>query len=218
MKLRHLTLTAGLLGAVITNQAFAVGLGEITLNSALNEPLDANIKLVNVGELSELEMLVGLGSQQDFDNAGVERLFSLTDLRFEVDLSQPGNPLIHVTSRKPIREPYLDFLVEVDWPSGRLLREYTLLLDMPVYAREQPVAKKIEAASSGPQPGTETSTPSTSAARTPVATESPLAVGTDEYRVNGGDTLWGIASQVRPQGATMTQTMAAIKQANPHRF
>ncbi len=122
MKLRHLTLAAGLFGVVVSNQTFAVGLGELKLNSALNEPLDAEIQLLNVGELSELEMLVGLGSQKDFDNAGVERPFSLTDLRFEVDLSKPGNPVILVTSRKPLREPFVDFLVEVDWPTGRLLR------------------------------------------------------------------------------------------------
>ena len=215
MKLRHLTLAAGFLGAVITNHAFAVGLGEITLNSALNEPLDAEIELLNVGELTELEMLAGLGSQADFDTAGVERLFLLTDLRFQIDLSDKGRPVIQVSSKRPIREPYLDFMIELDWPAGRLLREYTLLLDMPLYATEKPVAKKIEAASSGPQPTvTPTVEPSKSAAKTSPA----LAISGDEYRVASGDTVWDIATKIRPLGATMSQTMAAIKQANPDAF
>ncbi len=217
MKLRHLTLAAGFLGAVITNHALAVGLGEITLNSALNEPLDAEIQLLNVGELTELEMLAGLGSQTDFDTAGVDRLFLLTDLRFEINLSDKGNPVIQVSSKRPIREPYLDFLVELDWPAGRLLREYTLLLDMPLYATEKPVAKKIEAASSGAQPtATPTAEPSTPAPRTTVS--PALAISDDEYRVASGDTVWAIATKIRPQGATMSQTMAAIKQANPDAF
>lgn len=214
MKLRHLTLAAGMLGAVISNHSVALGLGEIKLNSALNEPLNAQIQLLNVGEMTELEMLVGLASQQDFSNAGVERPFSLTDLRFEIDLSNPKNPVVQVTSRKPIREPYLDFLVEMDWPAGRLLREYTLLLDLPVYATEKPAAKKIEAASSGAQPTSQSQ-------RRPVAApsyEPALAVGDDEYRVGSGDTVWSIAQKIRPEGATMAQTMAAIKQANPSAF
>lgn len=218
MKLRHLTMAAGLFGAVISNQTLAVGLGEMKLNSALNEPLDAEIQLLNVGELTELEMLVGLGSQQDFENAGVERPFTLTDLRFEVDLSKPGNPVILVTSRKPLREPFLDFLVEVDWPAGRLLREYTVLLDLPLYATEKPSAKKIEAASSGAQPASQPKRQSTPVAIPAVSTAPSLSVGDDEYRVSGGDTVWAIAEKIRPQGASMAQTMAAIKQANPQAF
>ncbi len=218
MKLRHLTLAAGLFGAVISNQTLAVGLGEMKLNSALNEPLDAEIQLLNIGELSELEMLVGLGSQKDFDNAGVERPFTLTDLRFEVDLSKPGNPVILVTSRKPLREPFLDFLVEIDWPTGRLLREYTVLLDLPLYATEKSSVKKIEAASSGPQPTSQSARQSTPVKTPAVSTPLSLSVGDDEYRVSGGDTVWAIAEKIRPQGASMAQTMAAIKQANPHAF
>ena len=76
-------MTVGLLGSLFANTVFALGLGEIKLNSSLNEPLDMEIELLNVGDLGELEMLVGLGSRQDFEQAGVERLFLLTDLRFK---------------------------------------------------------------------------------------------------------------------------------------
>ena len=222
MKLRNLTLVAGLLGAFFTNAVFALGMGEIKLNSSLNEPLDAEIQLLNIGDLSELEMLVGLGSREDFKAAGVERLFLLTDLRFKVDMSAPGNPVLRVTSRKPIREPYLDFLLELQWPSGRLLREYTLLLDLPVYATERASAKKIKAASASPQPKPQqapaAASPRPSSRVASSNTSTPSKTNGGEYRVAPGDTAWGIAKKIKPDNASMMQSLAAVKQTNPHAF
>jgi len=216
MKLRNLTLVAGLLGAFFTNAVFALGMGEIKLNSSLNEPLNAEIQLLNIGDLSELEMLVGLGSREDFKAAGVERLFLLTDLRFKVDMSAPGNPVLRVTSRKPIREPYLDFLLELQWPSGRLLREYTLLLDLPVYATERASAKKIKAASASPQPKPQQA-PAAASPR-PSSQVAPSNTNGGEYRVAPGDTAWGIAKKIKPDNASIMQSLAAVKQSNPHAF
>ena len=228
MKLRNLTLIVGLLGAFFTNAVFALGMGQLKLNSSLNEPLDAEIELLNIGDLGELEMLVGLGSRKDFEAAGVERLFLLTDLRFKVDLSVPGKPVLRVTSRKPIREPYLDFLLELQWPSGRLLREYTLLLDLPVYATERAAAKKVKAASVSPQPqpkkqASVASSGQTTQKRTAPSTSSSTASSTfdsnnGEYRVASGDTAWNIARKIKPDNASIMQSLAAVKQANPSAF
>ena len=230
MKLRNLTLIVGLLGAFFTNAVFALGMGQLKLNSSLNEPLDAEIELLNIGDLGELEMLVGLGSRKDFEAAGVERLFLLTDLRFKVDLSVPGKPILRVTSRKPIREPYLDFLLELQWPSGRLLREYTLLLDLPVYATERAAAKKVKAASVSPQPqpkkqasvtsqtNQSRTAPSTSSSRAPSNSQQSLNSNNGEYRVASGDTAWNIARKIKPDDASIMQSLAAIKQANPSAF
>lgn len=225
MKLRNLTLIVGLLGAFFTNAVFALGMGQLKLNSSLNEPLDAEIELLNIGDLGELEMLVGLGSRKDFESAGVERLYLLTDLRFKVDLSVPGKPILRVTSRKAIREPYLDFLLELQWPSGRLLREYTLLLDLPVYATERAAAKKVKAASVSPQPQPKKQAPVTSqtnqsrtAPSTPSNSQQPLNSNNGEYRVASGDTAWNIARKIKPDNASIIQSLAAIKQANPQAF
>lgn len=221
MKLRNSILTVGFLATLFANTVFALGLGEIKLNSSLNEPLDMEIQLLNVGELGELEMLVSLGSRADFEKAGVERLFLLTGLRFKVDLTKPDRPIIRVSSRKSIREPYLDFLIELHWPTGRLLREYTLLLDLPLYATESSSAKKIEAASQSSQPKVQSSRQaqerSTKTASPSVATSS-LAAGDGEYKVSSGDTVWGIAKKIKPSDASLYQTMAAIKQYNPQAF
>src|SRR5690554_201729 len=134
MVLRTRPLAIGVAVLLFSSWAVAVGLGEIQLHSALNEPLDAEIRLHNLGDLTESEILAGLASASEFTRAGLDREAILSELSFSLDLSNPAAPLLRVNSKRAIREPYLDFLVDVRWPSGRLLREYTLLLDLPVYA------------------------------------------------------------------------------------
>ena len=120
---------------VLPNVVLAVGLGDVTLKSGLNQPLQAEVQLLEIGDLSDGELLVGLASLEDFERAGVERPFFLVDLKFSIDLENPSGPVVRVTSRKPVREPFLNFLLEVQWPSGRLLREYTLLMDLPIFSK-----------------------------------------------------------------------------------
>jgi FimV-like protein len=119
-----------LLGSLLAGQAYALGLGNITLQSHLNEPLTAQIQLVAMGDLSANEVLVNLAPQEDFDKAMVERSYLLNGLLFQLDFSDSRNPAIIVTTSDPIREPSLNFIVELRSPSGRVLREYTLLLDI----------------------------------------------------------------------------------------
>lgn len=125
---------SSLAGSIMLSDAHAIGLGDIKLRTTLNEPLRADIQLVQVKDLSESEILVNLAPKEDFDRAGVDRDFLLTSLRFRLDLDDPSHPKVVVTTQQPIREPFLNFLVEVQWPSGRLLREYTLLMDLPAFA------------------------------------------------------------------------------------
>lgn len=126
--LRSLLLAAGALGysALVP----ALGLGEITLHSALTQPLDAEIALLEPGELSEGEMSVSLATAEEFSRAGVERVFFLNDLRF-TPILQGNRSVIRVVSNKPVTEPFLNFLVQVNQPGGRSLREYTILIDPP---------------------------------------------------------------------------------------
>jgi len=141
MRVRKLALAVGLVGALGSNATLALGLGEIKLNSTLNQPLNAEIGLLQTRGLDDAEIKVRLAGPDEFDRAGVERSYLLTSLRFDVDYSG-AKPVVRVTSREPIREPFLNFLVETRWPSGRLLREYTLLMDLPAFspnAAQQPV-------------------------------------------------------------------------------
>lgn len=125
--------------------SLALGLGDITVHSALNQPLRADIALVDVGGVSESELAVRLASADEFGRAGIERVFFLNDLKFTPILRGNRN-MIRVTSSKPVNEPFLNFLVQLDQPNGHLLREYTVLIDPPgspgiVPATDEPDAR-----------------------------------------------------------------------------
>ncbi|WP_085723420.1 hypothetical protein [Pseudomonas sp. R37(2017)] len=121
-----------LAGAAVTYSAWApaLGLGEITLYSALNQPLRAEIALVDAAGLEENELSVSLATADEFSRAGVDRVLFLDNLTFTPVL-RGNRSLIQVTSGKPVSEPFLNFLVQLDQPNGRLLREYTVLIDPP---------------------------------------------------------------------------------------
>jgi pilus assembly protein FimV len=130
--------TRKLLGALIAgalflpNEGFTLGLGEIEVNSALNQKLNADIEILSATPEDTETLIVKLASRKEFQRAGLDRPYELNDLRFK-SVVIDGAPHIIVTSSSPIREPFLNFLLEVDWPKGHLLREYTVLLDPPVF-------------------------------------------------------------------------------------
>jgi len=117
-------------GVLAPALSYALGLGEISTNSALNQPLDADIQLVSAaGEVDDV--IVKLAPNAVFNQAGITRSGLLDELAFEpVDVD--GEAVIKVTSKAPIQEPFINFIIEVSWPKGKLLREYTVLLDPPV--------------------------------------------------------------------------------------
>ena len=113
--------------------AWALGLGDIEVKSTLNEPLQARIELSSLQEGDLDSMQVQLASARQFKRAGIQRPFQLSKLKFAAVEDGSGLGHINVTTRQPIVEPFLNFLIEVSWPRGRIVREYTLLLDPPVY-------------------------------------------------------------------------------------
>ncbi len=218
------------IGALQAGVVNALGMGDFSLNSALNQPLDAEIKLLNTEDLDESQLLVSLANTNEFKNAGVSRDFFLTNIRFKVEIDGSGRGVIKVTTREPVIEPYLNFLVEARWPSGRLLREYTVLLDLPVFsentvepvksatssaARSLPAPAPVSTSASSSRTST-SSSPGSSARRT--LTEGELSAG-EQYRVRNDDTLWEIAVKARPaSNVSVQQTMVGIQTLNPHAF
>ena len=130
--MRKLATAAAVSLVLASSGARALGLGDIEMRSALNQPMNAEIRLTSVQPGEADGMIVKLASPEAFQRAGIERTSVLTDLRFAVDQSG-GSPVIRISSNKPVVEPFLNFLLEVDWPSGRMVREYTVLLDPPVF-------------------------------------------------------------------------------------
>lgn len=226
---RKLAMAMVVSGALGSSYANALGLGEIKLNSALNQPLDAQVKLLNVGDLSENEILPNLASHDDFSRAGVERVFFLTGIKFDVELDGKGGATLHLTTDRIVREPYLNFLIELHWPSGRLLREYTALLDPPLFSEtaaapvQQPASGTPTPIQSTPAPVVQQPTYGTSGASQSSSQSAPVSATNGEkggtVRVKKNDTLWGIAKENRPdQSVTVRQTMVAIQQNNPQAF
>lgn len=195
--------------ALQASLAHGLGLGDITLRSALDQPLAAEIRLRGVGDLNPSQILVGLGSAGDFERAGVERVYLLSDIQFEVQLDGEGNGVVRLSSDRPIREPYLDFVVEVRWPTGRVLREYTVLLDLPTYTGAP--AEAVTPARAQARGGAGTGI-------TAGADDGGLAIGSGEHTVASGETLWSIANRARPDGVSTQQMMVAIQRANPEAF
>lgn len=130
MKKYFLALLAPLL-LVLSNGVFAVGLGDITVQSKLNEPFKARIALIQTRDLTENQINVALASQAEFDKHRLVRSALYMDLDFRVDMLNAAGPSILVSSSAPIKEPSLDFLIELSWPSGTLVRGYTVLMEKP---------------------------------------------------------------------------------------
>ena len=228
--LRKLALATAISAVTMgANFAHAVGLGEITLNSHLNEPLEAEIKLLSIGDLSKNELLPNLAGHEEFERAGVERVFFLTGIKFDVQKKADGSAVIKLRSSQIVREPFLNFLVEVHWPSGRLLREYTVFLDPPIFSeRAAPVITQAPATtpapSRAPQPTDKSvvtdSGRTTGSVRAPTGNTANLNQdGGDTIRVKKNDTLWNIAAKVRPgRDVTVRQTMLALQRQNQHAF
>ncbi|PKM05175.1 MAG: peptigoglycan-binding protein LysM [Gammaproteobacteria bacterium HGW-Gammaproteobacteria-6] len=230
---RKLVLAVAAASALMSsNMAQALGVGDINLRSALNQPLEAEIELLQVRDLSSQEILPALASPDEFGRAGLERPFFLTDLTFTPVVNASGRSVIRITSTRPVREPYLNFLMEVRWPSGRVLREFTLLLDPPLYDPTPvraaapiapPVTAPVRVAPAQPRepvvaPGMPRSTPAapSSTAATAPTPAAPAVAG--EITTTRNDTLWDIALANRPAGASVHQTMLAIQDLNPGAF
>lgn len=217
--IRKLSLAVALALGVTPMGAWALGLGDIHLNSRLNQRLQAEIDLHSVEKGALNGIKVGLASPEAFARAGINRPFELAKLRFEPERLPDGRAVIRVSSREPVREPYLNFLIEINWPKGRLVREYNLLLDPPV---AYPQVVEEHRARRAPPPSRR------SAPRGPLVTNASgvISRGNARGKVEGdqygpvqpADTLWSIAARVKHPGADMNQMVMALQQANPGAF
>lgn len=217
------------IGALLPTGAYALGLGEIRVHSELNQPLEAEVEVFGARPGEAEELVVSLADSQSFRQAGLDRLHILTTLRFAVARRSDGLPYIKVFTLGDVREPLLTFLVEVDWAKGRIMREFTLLLDPPgMAARRDPAP--VVASSQRPslaQPAV-AATDAAVGARPATAVAASTATDADpdapaERRHYGpiqkNETLWDIAKATRPSGrVSMAQMMLAYQQVNPDAF
>ena len=235
---RKLAAVMFLLGGLQATSALSLGLGALQLQSFLNEPLNASVDLLDMGGLHADEIIIRLASRDDFDKFGLDRPYFLSSIKFEVSAQENGAASIILSSDEPVLEPYLEFILEARWPSGRLLREYTVLIDPPFFSEVETVAvsagQRVDEIEAIPAPtkkndevissGTSVEIRSTDLAPdampqrdyTSATVLSP--VPGSRYMIGREDTLWRIASLARPQGASVQQTMLDIQRLNPDAF
>jgi pilus assembly protein FimV len=221
--------------------SYALGLGEIESSSHLNQPFRAKINLLSTSVADVKRLQVRVASPEVFSRVGIEHSDYLNTINFEPTIEN-GKPVIIVSSSQPINQPFLNFLIEVSWPNGQLLKEYTVLLDPPVLVQgetaianntvgvrpepQRQVAKQVEAPAKSPQV-TAQSHPATPKKQL-VTTRNTSAPAhreaakksnrTSRYRVVRGDTLSKIAKKLRYRGVRDEQMMMALFRANPTAF
>jgi len=199
VQVRKLVLAIAAASALSSGMAHALGLGELTLKSTLNQPLVAEIELLDVKDLTAAEVVPSLASPEDFAKAGVDRQAFLNDLTFTPVLNASGKSILRITSSKPLSEPMVKFLVQVMWPNGRLLRDYSVLLDPSKFSPQ------TADAAAQPAPAQTVTAPVTGATKS------------TQYTTTSRDTLWEIAAKAR-NGGSIQQTMLAIQALNPDAF
>jgi pilus assembly protein FimV len=234
-----LKLTLAVALALGSSNVLALGLGMIQVKSGLNEPLVAEIPVTG-GPDETASVSVALAAAADFERVGLSRARIVVPLEFTLATGAKGNPVIRVTTQDAVRDPFLDFLIEVNWSKGKLLREYTVLLDPPTMA---PAIKGSRASTApvrdGTTPAASTQLPATkppakaptkpvrssdtAAASPPPTAPAPTperSAASGEYGpVAAGETLSEVAASTRPdESVSVNQVMIALLRANPNAF
>ena len=235
-------LSAGML-MLLPLAAHAAGLGKLSVKSALGQPLNAEIELLaeNKDELAALS--ARLASNDAFREAKIDPAAVLYNLKFVVAKNPDGRAVLKVTSSKPINDPFLDMLIELDWATGRMVREYTVLLDPPGSATRQTAVAPLEVTpattndnaaaqseesaaqskpSSAAQPKTSSraaaARKSTRTAETPTTGNAEQSTAQTYGPVKRGDTLAAIASQTKPDGVNLEQMLVGLFRENRKAF
>lgn len=227
--------------ALLSQQAGAMGMGQIHLQSHLGEPLQAEVLLNKQSAANENNLVVTLGSPADYDALGVEFSYLHSQLTIE-PFTRNGQDYLRISTREPVTEPYLDFVLNMRSPQGQVMREFTVLLDPPDAAAERaPAVAQASAVEPDshvgygrvaapaeqprPEPVRVTKKPLAQAVQhhnaTLAAAPAQPAVKADSsagYTVKTGDCLWKIADELRPASVSREQEMAALVALNPHAF
>jgi pilus assembly protein FimV len=212
-----LTLLAAALG--LPGIAGSVGLGRMTLQSSLGQPLSAQIELTSLTNEDLSSLTARVADSSLYRQNGLNYQGVLARARVAVERQPNGGAVLRITTPTGVSEPYLDLLVEVNWASGRVVRAYTFLLDppgMPAAPAVEPVTPARVGAAPAAAPSGATGAPRTSTA----AGGGAMAGGAagNSYNVRRGDTLSRIAGEVKPPDVTLEQMLVALFNANPNAF
>ena len=232
--LQLLGMTAGL---TLSAWGHAVGLGGINVFSALGQPLKAEIELVAVSKTDKPGLVARLASPDTYKGAGLDYPYGVK-YSFQVANRANGEPYLKLSSNQEISDPFVSLLIELSWSSGKLMREYTFLLDPPGYVAEQPKAATVQPVtpavvqtvrSEKPEEAKPVASTVTPVEKAAIPVERPAAsvekrvvrtepVATGEITVKGGDTLNKIAARVKPDEVSLERMLVALYRANDDQF
>src|SRR5215468_2232411 len=210
--------TCGLLAGVLAlpGPALALGLGKLTVNSGLGQPLSAQIELT-AATREELDSLrARIADVSVYRDNNVQFPNALTRARVALEQAPNGSSYLRVTTLQPVNDPFLDMIVELSWATGRVIRDYTFLLDPPGATEMQAVEPSAPiAARTAPR---ESRAGARAGAAAP-ASERPSVAGTGEpYTVKRGDTLSKIAKEYKPETVSLEQMLVALFRNNESAF
>lgn len=233
-KLRRITLAVYF--ALMPVAADAAGLGKLTVISGLGEPLNAEIELLSTTTEELSTLTAAIAPEEAYAVQGLERNALHSAIQVEVGKKPDGTPILKLSTRQPVSDPFLDMLIQVDWSTGRLLREYTVLLDPPGYSNNAasggaavraPTVQgspQADTTATAPEGGTadtaqaeQSSTANTDTSQAP-ASESTNQDAAQEYTTVAGDTLSSIARRLQVEGVSLEQMLAGLYTANEKAF
>jgi FimV-like protein len=207
----------------------ALGLGEIRVDSALNEPLSAQIDIVGATRDELIALTAKVPNREIFQRYGADRPAFLSSATFKVGLDAQGRPVLNVRSTEAFTDPLINFLVDLRWGRGELIREYSLLLDPAGFspasrlAATSTVTESLSPSPAAPVAAQMRDVPAPAATPETRAQETPRAVPSGaiatQHRVVARDTLRGIARRAGARSESQAQRMMiAIFRANPNAF
>ncbi len=237
-KIKQISLAVCL--ALMPLSSYAAGLGKLNVNSGIGEPLKAEIELLSVTpeELSTLS--ASIASEDAYAQQGIPRLGIHNNIKVDIAKNAEGSPILKIRSSQPVSDPYLDMVIQVDWATGRLQREYTVLLDPPGYKPESSASIPVTLPSTGGASNTQTTTiaPTSSVGDAtqlvkqktkrqrriapPVIQQEPVsepvAKNEQEITTKRGDTLSAVAKEMQIEGVSLDQMLFGLYENNKEAF
>lgn len=245
-RLGALASAVALLGSLTSLETHALGLGRISVQSALGEPLRAEIDIAEINAEEAASLRAGVASAEVFRAAGLEYSSSISDLQISVQKRADGRSYLRLSSARAVTEPFVDLILEANWSSGRIVRDYTMLFDPPNLRQSGsagsaasvtapalsrpaiPVAPPAAGIASTPYYPTRPPPAQAPVRPAPVAKAQPAKVtptapkaavaGGQQLAVKPGDTAGKIAAQVKPASVSLDQMLAALLRSNPDAF
>ena len=240
-KIKQISLAVCL--ALLPFSSYAAGLGKLNVNSGIGEPLKAEIELLSVTPEELSTLAASIASEDAYTQQGIQHLAIHNNIKVDIDKNTDGSPILKIHSNQPVSDPYLDMLIQVDWATGRLQREYTILLDPPGYKAENNTAipatlpsadgsNSDQIANIASTKNVETTAQSTTKKlkkqRRPAAplvnqeqqpaSEEHTGNGEQELTTKRGDTLSAVAKEVQVEGVSLDQMLVGLYENNKDAF